>query len=189
MAIKLVTPVFRVSFPSVFEASSYEGGTPKYSVCAVWEPAKFTSREKALWTAIQNLADDVAVERFKKKLATLPGNFKKPFRDGDEKADLTGFGPGKIFSNLSSKQRPGIVLLDGTPMMSADDFYPGCYARATITVYAYDNVGKGVAIGLQNLQKIKDGERLDNRTDPNADFDGAELDDAWLGEDGLDPLA
>lgn len=189
MATKLLTPVFRVSFPSVFEASSYEGGAPKYSVCAVWEPAKFTPKDKALWTAIQALADDVSVEKFKKKLAALPGNFKKPFRDGEEKADLTGFGAGKVFSNLSSKQRPGLIMLDGTPITDPEDFYPGCYARATITAYAYDNVGKGVALGLQNLQKIKDGERLDNRTDPNDDFGNAEVDDAWLGDGEVDPLA
>jgi hypothetical protein len=189
MATKLITPVFRVSFPSVFAASAYEGGVPKFSVCAVWEPAKFTPRDKQLWASMQNLADEVSMDKFKKKLAALSANFKKPFRDGEEKAELSGFGDGKVFCNLSSKQRPGLIGLNGNPIIDPEDFYPGCYARATITAYAYDNVGKGVALGLQNLQKIKDGERLDNRTDPNDDFGGAEVDDAWLGDDGTDPLA
>lgn len=189
MATKLLTPVFRVSFPSVFEASSYEGGAPKFSVCAVWEPAKFTAKDKELWKAMQDLADKVSVDKFKKKLAALPANFKKPFRDGEEKADLVGFGAGKIFSNLSSKMRPGLIFLDRTPITDPEDFYPGCYARATITAYAYDNVGKGVALGLQNLQKIKDGERLDSRTNPEDDFGGEGVDDQWLEDGETDPLA
>lgn len=189
MVTKLLTPVFRVSFPSVFEASSYEGGTPKFSVCAVWEPSKFTAKDKVLWKAMQDLADQVSVDKFKKKLAQLPANFKKPFRDGDEKADLVGFGEGKVFANLSSKMRPGLIFLDRTPILDAEDFYPGCYARATITAYAYDNVGKGIAFGLQNLQKIKDGERLDSRTNAEDDFDGEEVDDAWLEDGEVDPLA
>jgi hypothetical protein len=186
---KVLTPVFRVSFPSVFEASSYEGGAPKYSVCAVWEPAKFTAKDKALWDAMMALADSVSVEKFKKKLSALPANFKKPFRDGAEKEGLTGFGEGKIFANLSSKMRPGIIFLDNTPLTDPEDFYPGCYARATVTAYAYDNVGKGVALGLQNLQKIKDGDRLDSRTDASDDFGGEEVDESWLDEAGVDPLA
>jgi hypothetical protein len=186
MVKKVSTPIFRVSFPSVFEASSYEGGAPKFSVCAVFTPALFSPNDKLLWEAMKALADEVSVEKFKKKLAQLPANFKKPFRDGEEKADLEGFGAGKVFTNLSSKMRPGLIDRDRTIITNPEDFYPGCYARATITSYAYDNVGKGVAFGLQNLQKIKDGDRLDSRTNAQDDF-GDDIDDAWL--EGDDPLA
>lgn len=189
MVKRIQTPMFRVSFPSVFEASSYEGGAPKFSVCAVWTPKLFTPKDKELWAAMKLLADEVSLEKFKKKLDALPANFKKPFRDGNEKADLEGFGEGKVFSNLSSKMRPGIIDRDRAPITDPEDFYPGCFARATITAYAYDNVGKGVAFGLQNLQKIKDGDRLDSRTDAAEDF-GDAVDDAWLGDEGGDdPLA
>lgn len=189
MVKKVLTPVFRVSFPSVFEASSYEGGAPKFSVCAVFTPASFTAKDKVLWKAMTDLADEVALERFKKKLAALPNNFKKPFRDGAEKADLVGFGEGKVFCNLSSKMKPGIIGLDKTPITDPEEFYPGVYARATVTAYAYDNVGKGVALGLQNLQKIKDGDRLDSRTDAEDDFGSDDVDDAWLeGDAESDPL-
>ena len=57
-------------------------------------------------------------------------------------------------------------------------FYPGCYARASVTAYAYDNVSKGVAFGLSNLMFVKDGERLDSRTDPTEDFGEAPLGDS-----------
>lgn len=187
MVKKVSTPIFRVSFPSVFEASSYEGGAPKFSVCAVFTPALFTARDKELWAAMNALADEVSMERFKKKLAQLPGNFKKPFRDGAEKEDLEGFGAGKTFCNFSSKMRPGIIGINRELITNADEFYPGCYARATITAYAYDNVGKGVAFGLQNLQKLKDGDRLDSRTDANDDF-ADDVDDAWIEGGEVDPL-
>lgn len=184
MVTKLQTPIFRVSFPSVFEASSYQGGAPKYSVSAVWDPERFTANEKKLWQSILDLCDEVSMERFKKKMSALPGNFKKAIRDGEEKADLGGYGPGKLFANISSKMKPGLIDRDRAPITNPDDFYPGCYARATITAYAYDNVGKGVALGLQNLQKVADGERLDSRTDAAEDFGDDDLDDRF----GHDPL-
>jgi hypothetical protein len=185
MAVKrLMTPVFRVSFPQVFEAKGFDGGAPKFSVAAVWDPSRFTAKEKQLWNAINDLCDEVSLERFKKKMSALPANFKKAIRDGAEKEDLAGYGEGKLFANLSSKMKPGLIDKDGNPIIDRDEFYPGCYARATVTAYAYDNVGKGVALGLQNLQKIADGERLDSRTDASEDFD--EVDDDRWGED--DPL-
>lgn len=172
MVKKVQTPIFRASFPQVFEAKAMqEGQTPKFSVCAVFEPGKFTPAEKAKWDAMMALADEVSMEKFKKPVDKLPGNFKKPVRDGEEKEDLEGFGPGKKFCNFSSRMRPGIVDRDRTPITNPDEFYPGVYARATITAYAYDNQGKGVAFGLQNLQKVKDGDRLDSRTDAADDFE------------------
>jgi hypothetical protein len=185
MVKKLVTPIFRVSFPNVFEPHSMEEGKPgKFSVSAVWDPSKFTDAEKVLWQAINDLCDEVALEKFKKKVKDFPANFKRPIRDGAEKEDLEGYGPGKLFANISSKMRPGLIDRDRTPILPGSDaFYPGCYARGTVTAYAYDmGGGKGVALGLQNLQKVRDGDRLDSRTDAADDFG----DD--LGEDDRDPL-
>lgn len=187
MVKQVLTPVFRVSFPAVFEAKSFDNGPAKFSVSAVWDPTLFTAKEKKLWDAMVGLCDEVSLERFKKKMDDLPGNFKKAIRDGAEKADLAGYGEGKLFANLSSKMKPGIVDLTGAPITNPDEFYPGCYARAFVTAYSYDNKGKGVAMGLQNLQFIKDGERLDARTDAGAAF--AEADDVDdLDRFGGDPL-
>jgi len=180
------TPPFRLSFPALFEAQSFDGGAPKYGCSAVWTPAKFTDKDKALWAEIQKAMDAESMQRFKKKVKDLPDNVKKGIRDGSEKADMAGYGEGTKFASLTTKMKPGTVLLDGTDG-SAEDFYPGCWCRATVTVYSYDNKGKGVAIGLMNIQKIKDGERLDSRTDAAEDFAGDEVDAAWL-EDEDDNL-
>lgn len=185
MVTKVQTPVFRVSFPQVFVPGSFEGGPPKYSVSAVWTPAKFTAREKELWVAMLAMADEVSLDRFKKKMSDLPGNFKRALRDGAEKADMAGYGEGTMFANLSSKMKPGIIDVGRNAILDADEFYPGCYARGTITCYSYDNKGKGVAFGLQNLQKIGDGDRLDSRTDAADDF-GDDVDDRFSDRDPLD---
>lgn len=167
---KIWSPVGVVSFPKVFEPDSYQGSEPKYSLTLIFDPSKFNATDKKLWAAMEALADEKSMEKFKKKISQLPANFKKPFRDGEEKADLQGYGEGKIFCSFSSKMKPGLVDLNLNPLESQDQFYPGCLARVTMTAYAYDNVGKGVAFGLQNIQFIADGTRLDSRTDADKDF-------------------
>ncbi len=183
--VKCATPVGRISFPSAFAASSYEGSAPKFSIMLVFEPEKFTDNEKKLWAQMVGLGDEASMAKFKKKMSALPANFKKPIRDGEEKDGLAGFGAGKKFITFSSKHRPGIVDRNGNPIEPIVDqetgkidlqacneklLWAGCYARVTMTAYAYDNVGKGVAFGLQNIQLIATGERLDNKTDAATDF-------------------
>lgn len=177
---KVMTPVFRGSFLNVLEAASFDGGAPKFDITAIFDPAKFTPRDKQRWADMIGLADDASKQAFGKPVKQLPANFKKPFRDGAEKSDLDGFEDGKPFARLSSKMKPGIVDINGNDILDPQEIYPGAYYRATVTAYAYDNKGKGVAFGLNNLQKIADGERLDARTDAGSDFAGDAVDDHWL---------
>lgn len=191
--VSLETPVFRVSFPSVFEASSMDNGPPKFGVGAIWQPDRFTPREKGLWEAIMSGLDAEALRKFKVKWAALPANVKRGIRDGAEKADLEGYGPGTLFANLTSKMKPGLVGIekgaDGKPLPigpehgNADAFYPGCYARAKVTIYSYDNKGKGVGLGLNSLQKVANGARLDSRTSAADDFADSDPDSEWLDKD------
>ena len=55
--------------------------------------------------------------------------------------------------------------------------YSGCYGRASINFYPYSvNGNKGVGVGLNNVQKLTDGERLGgSRATAESDFgDGFE---------------
>lgn len=195
--IRYKTPPFRASFPSLFEPSSMDGGPLKYGVSAVWTPSKFTERDKALWAAILKAVDEACMAKFKKKAKELPANYKKGIRDGAEKADMEGYGEGTRFANLTTKMRPGVIHVDkdddGQPIKigpehgNTDEIYPGCLCRATVTIYTYDNKGKGYALGLMNIQKVGDGPRLDSRTDAAEDFDD-DVDSSWLEENegGLD---
>jgi hypothetical protein len=165
MADKVTTPVFRVSFPAMFEAKSFQEGEPKFSLVMIFD-------SKADIKAMRKLANDAAHEKFGAK---LPANLKSPFRDGKEKAHLQGYGEGTIFATASSKQKPGLVDQRVQPIIDRDEFYAGCYARATVTAFAYDQKGnKGVAFGLNNVQKIRDGERFDGRTAATDDFEEVE---------------
>ncbi len=166
---KVVTPPFRVSFPAVFEKRGMEGAEPKFSICAVFNPTDFGVTEAAAFKAMQVLAENAAQDKFHKSFKDP--SLRNPFRDGAEKAHLEGFGEGLIFCNMSTKMRPGLIDRDRQPIIDEEVFYAGCYARATITAYAYDNVSKGVAFGLHNLQKLGDGENLTGRVAAEDDFE------------------
>lgn len=190
---KFLSPVFRASFTqNVFKPGAMEeGGEPKYGLTAIWDPSRFSPRDKELWAKIMAELDSECMARFKKKWADLPGNFKRGIRDGSEKEGLEGFGAGKLFASLTTKLRPGVVDAAKNPIGldhgNTDEIYPGCFCRATVTVYTYENKGKGAAVGLMNLQKVGDGARIDGRTDAAGDFED-EVDDGWMEQDD-DPLA
>jgi hypothetical protein len=167
---KLVTPPFRVCFPNVFEKRSFNEGEPKFSVMAVFDPSSFGKAETAAFKRLQAAANEAAKDKLRKPLSD--GAVRSPFRDGAEKEHLEGIEAGFIFITLSTKLRPGVIDRDMQPIIDEEVFYPGCYARATVNAYAYDNVSKGVAFGLQNIQKIGDGENLTGRTKAEDDFEG-----------------
>jgi hypothetical protein len=184
---KTLTPIFRVSFPSVFSPAkpmknadgSVDGDKkPKYEVTMIFDPSAFSPEDKKRFSAMRALVDEVAIENFKKKLQDLP-NSRKPFRDGAEKEHLEGYGAGKIFAKASSFSRPGVVASDGkTPIEDVEAFYAGCFARATVTAYHYSVKGnKGVSFGLSNVMFVKDGDRFDSRTDPAEDFGEVAVED------------
>jgi hypothetical protein len=176
----------------VFTPSTFEGksdGKPKYGFTAIWTPNKFSESDKKRWKAMRALLNEASMDKFKKAWKDLPANFKRGLRDGVEKADLEGFGPGTFFANITSQMRPGVIDAGRSPIGpdhgNTDDLYPGCYCRATVTAYAYDNKGKGVALGLQNLQKVADGDRLDARTNAEDDFED-DIDSEWLDDDDIE---
>ena len=187
---RYITPVFRLSFPALFEAESYDGGKPKFGLSAVWTPSKFTESDKKRWKEMMGALNAESIARFKKPWKELPANFKKGVRDGAEKPDLEGYGEGTRFASISTKMRPGVIDAGknkiGPEEGNADDIYPGCYCRATVTTYSYDNKGQGVALGLMNVQKVADGDRLDSRTDAAEDFED-DIDEAWLEQDETPP--
>ncbi len=183
---RYVTPVFRVSFPHLFEARQMtKTDKPKFGLTAVWRPGDFSAADKKRWKVILGALDAESRARFKTRFKDLPANYRKGLRDGAEKAELEGFGKGMVFASLTSQMRPGIVDLNRNAISpeegNSDRIYPGSYCRATVNTYSYDNRGKGVALGLMNVQLVKDGERLDGRTDAAEDFED-DLDDRWLDE-------
>ena len=103
---------------------------------------------------------------------------KTPLRDGDDEREDDEAYAGAMFVNANSSNKPGLVDADLNPILDKSEFYSGCYGRASINFYAYDSNGsKGIACGLNNLQKFEDGERLAGGGS-TAEEDFGSLDDA-----------
>lgn len=174
---KVITGKVRFCYCNVFEPKAMnEGDEPKYSVCILIRK----DDEKTLGKIKE--AIEAAKEAYKAKLAGRDGkvsaNIKTPLRDGDvDRADDPAF-ENCYFINASSHRAPGIVDANREPIMTKDEFYSGCYGRASLNFYGYNVTGsKGIAAGLNNLQKLADGPVLAGGSSAEADFADADDDD------------
>jgi hypothetical protein len=99
-----------------------------------------------------------------------------PLRDGDEKDDEVY--EGHFYLNAKSRQRPGVVDRDKNPIMDEEEIYSGVWAYVSVTFFGYDvNGSKGVACGLNNVMKFKDGDHLGGRVSADADFGDIDSED------------
>ena len=169
MSIRITTPKFRVSFPSVFEPhAAIEGGPLRYSISMIFDKATdLTEMKSACLQAIK--------AKWGEDKNKWPSDLRKPFRKGSEKT-LAGYDDDTVFVRASSEYRPGVLNEYKEPMARAEDLYAGCYARASLNAYAYDKAGnKGVTFGLNNIIKVADGDRLDSRVTAEEDFANVEI--------------
>jgi len=170
--MKVITsPDTRWSYANVWEAKSINGGTPKFSVSLI-----IPKSDKATIDKIK-----AAIEAaYKEGEAKLKGNgrsvpalsvLKTPLRDGDtERPDDEAYA-NAYFVNANSATAPGIVDADRQPILDRSEVYSGVYGRASINFYAFNSNGnKGIACGLNNLQKIRDGEPLGGKSRAEDDF-------------------
>lgn len=179
MGAKAKTPQFVTSFPQLFEARAFENNEPKFGVTGIFPYPDSDPRLQPLWA----IARAAAHEKFGPK---LPANIRWPFRDGKDKEGLEGFGPGKCFINMTSKQAPGVVDAQVQRIMDRSEIYAGIIGLATVTAYGYDQKGnKGVAFGLHNFQKVRDGQRIDGRAAAESDFEAIDT----VGSGGADDEA
>lgn len=168
---KVVTGKVRFCYVNVFEPTAMkEGDTPKYNICILIPKEDAKTLEKI------NKAIEAAKQAGKAKLADkngkIPSNLKLPLRDGDdERGDDPAF-EGMYFINANSNRKPSIVDKELNPIMDKEELYSGCYGRASINFYAFNTSSKGIAAGLNNLQKLEDGEMLAGGSTPDEDFGG-----------------
>jgi len=175
---KVTTPVFRAAFTQVFEAKQINGqGKAKFSVAMLFDPKEIKKdpQQQRLLKVMVDMVDVVAKEKWTK----IPAKLKKPFKDGDEQINsktdevYEGFAGMKVV-NASSETRPGLVDQEMNPITEPGEFYGGVYAQATVNIYAWEHPtgGKGVSIGLQNIQKVRDGDAFGGgKSSPEDDFE------------------
>lgn len=176
-----------------------DDATPKYSVSLVFPEGTDLKamKEAALQVATAAFGETAADKIRSGKIRWPFRGINEPGTDDAEDMAAKGYdryGEGTVFVNTSAKLKPGVVSLipdpqtdkpaaivnasgdlrfaDGTVSAGVRAVYAGVFARVSLTCYAYDVRGnKGVTFGLNNLQVVKDGERLDGRSDAADEFE------------------
>lgn len=159
MATKVITGLVRFSYVNIFRSRAFrEGQDAKYSICLLIPKDDTKTLDK-----IQDAVDEAIEQGVSSKWGgKKPKNLHLPLRDGDEeRADEAPEYEGMYFLNANSTQKPGIIDRDRNEILDPDEVYSGCWGMASINFFPYDSNGnKGVGVGLNNIQKIKDGEHL-----------------------------
>lgn len=170
---KVLTGEIRLSYCHLNEPYGMEGQEPKYSVSVIIDK-KDTETLKAINDSIAE-AKEVGKGKWNGK---IPPVLKTPLRDGDiERPDDDAY-KGCYFLNASSKSKPGVVDKYVNPILDPMEVYSGCYARVTLNFYAFNAAGnKGIACGLGNVQKLRDGDSLGGVTRAENEFEAIEEED------------
>ena len=144
---KVVTGIVRLSYANIWDPKApVSGGDPRYS-CSLIIPKSDTETVDAM---------------------------KLPLRDGDLEREDDAY-KGCWFINANSKTAPQVVDRHVQPIIDRSEIYSGVYARVSISLYAFSvNGNRGVACGLGNIQKIRDGEPLGGHTNASNDFDAVD---------------
>lgn len=169
---KVIVPC-RFSYLHCWEPDSVNGGEPKYSVSAII-PKSDTKTISAIKAAIEQAKKD----SLSKWGGKVPGNLHLPLRDGDiDRPDDEAYA-GCYFFNANSRQAPQVVDAKVQKIIDQSEVYSGCYGKISVTFYGYNSNGnRGIAAGLGNIQKLKDGESLGGRSNAEDEFTTEDEDD------------
>jgi hypothetical protein len=185
---RLVTSMFRVSYPHVFTPRAIKAGdTPRFSLAQLIPPAAVLEAMKDGPMLVKDRARFMAEFQAAIGAATkktfgdnVPANLKKSWYKAEEAGKGECYEPGWTLIRAASPQdkKPGVLIAKRDPATNKwlpcpqEDFYAGCWARASIDVYGYKRPdSKGITVGLNFVQKLMDGDRLDNRSVAEEEFD------------------
>lgn len=169
---KVITgPSTIFSYLNCWDPKAIQGGTPKFSVSLIIPKSDTRTIDKI------NAAIQAAYEEGQSKLKgngkSVPAlsTLKTPLRDGDaERPDDEAY-KDCYFINANSATAPGVVDADCNPIINRSEMYSGVKGRASINLYAYNvNGNRGIACGLNNLQKLSDGTSLGGKSRAEDDF-------------------
>ena len=169
---KVIVPC-RFSYLNCWEPNSVNGSEPKYSVSAI-----IPKSDKKTIAAINAAIEQAKKESVSKWGGKVPANMKLPLRDGDiDRPDDEAY-KDAVFFNANSRQSPQVVDAHVQPILDQSEVYSGCYGKISVTFYGYNSNGnRGIAAGLGNIQKLRDGESLGGRSTAAEDFETEEDED------------
>ena len=151
----------RWSYANVWEPKAINGGTPKYSV-----------------SLIIPKSDTVTVAKIKAAIEAAYQEGESKLKGNGRSVPLLSAIKNAYFVNANSSTAPGIIDADRNEILTHAEVYSGVYGRASVNFYAFNSNGnRGIACGLNNLQKIRDGEPLGGKASAESDFATDEDDD------------
>jgi len=168
---QITTGKVRFSYCNLFTPKAQQGSDKlKYSVTLL-----IPKTDGATLSKIEN-AIFAAKAAYTLKGKKLPKDLKTTMHDGDDERPTGGdFGTectGCYVITVSSDKQPIIVYADKTPVTDERELWSGCYGKAIINFYVYDNAGnKGVTAGLNGIMKLHDGEPLTGGVVTDTDWD------------------
>lgn len=182
MAVKIITPIFRASYTKIWEPGTDQQGNSYYGLSMIFNKDKLKPDELKL---IQDSIKKALVEKWGADPAKHPRNLKICLRDADQEdrtnPNAANYDPAYVnsfFMNAKSGNQPGIVDDRVQPILDKNEFYSGCYARASVVFQAYDKGGgKGVGCYVNNIMKVADGERLGGAAPADEDFKSFKTDE------------
>lgn len=151
---KVITGVVKLLYPNLFSAKSINGGVERYS-SVILIPKNDIATLEAIHKAI-NMAEENGCKKFGEFFRN--GQLKKPLRDGDRETNNSACN-GYYFLNAKNTNQPQIVDKKLVPINDSREIYSGVYAKVSLYFYPYNQRGnRGIACGLGNVQKVKEGE-------------------------------
>lgn len=183
---KVITGEVRLSYARLITPKPNDKGTDVWSVLLLIpkkDKATFAKLKAAAEKALEN-----GISNGKLKKGTSLKNAWTTLKDGDERDDLDEAPEyaGNWYMNVNAYRRPGVVDRHKDPITDERDIYSGCYARVSISAYPfnYENTKRGITFGLENVQKLREGEPLGGAAAaPEDDFDDLDEDEYPEDED------
>lgn len=181
-----LTKKVRLSYSSIWEAKSMldekgnPTGTPKFAA-QLLIPKTDTVTVERIKTAFKAA---VELGKSKKWNGEVPDTVKlsKVLKDGDKpnnNGKLNEAAKNCWYISASAVTKPNVIDLDEVKITDQAKVYSGCFIRASINLFPYNFKGmsKGIGVGLNNIQKLSEGEPLGGRNTAEYDFSLEAYDD------------
>lgn len=179
------TPAFRLSYPALFEAVETLNGDMKFNATMLFPKADLAAKLKAgnhaasTWLPIDSMKafyqEVVRVARANFGPEVDLSTLKLPkFRDGDKAKDngkIDDNEKGYIVIRTTSKEKPKCLRQDKTVITDPAELYPGCWARAILTIAPFSKPNHGVTVYLAGVQKLADDTTFSSRPRVEDEFD------------------
>lgn len=179
---KVRTDECRLSFAHLFTPHAVKEDQRASYNTALLIPKTDTATITLVEQAIEN-AKQTGIDKkgWKPSVFSHP-KFHNPLRDGDdERPDDEAYGGMAYVNAKSYTTQPVIMDIKKNKITDEAQVYSGCWVIASISFYPFDVSGnRGIACGLNGIQKVRDDEALSGAGNVVGDFEYEDEDDDFL---------